>query len=145
MWDPTDGFSTSALGTADLEPGDEAQVEEGFRIGTLTKTFIATVALQEVDEGSVDLGAAVCEYLPELRETTPDIGILTARRLLAMQTALPDFEPAVTGSAALDDSFTTTTWTSEELFEIPMASGEVTPVGQAPAEHSNTNCIVLGE
>ena len=33
VWDPDDGVYTTALGKSDLESGDEAQVEDGFRIG----------------------------------------------------------------------------------------------------------------
>ena len=145
VWDPTDGFYTTALGTADLESGEAAQVEDGFRIGSVTKTFIATLVLQQVDEGSVDLDTPVAEYLPELSETYPDIGKVTVRQLLAMQSGLPDFEAAVTGSAALDDTVTTKTWTAEELIDTAMQSGEVQPAGQTPADYSNTNYIVLGE
>jgi D-alanyl-D-alanine carboxypeptidase len=145
VWDPTDGFYTTALGTADLESGEAAQVEDAFRIGSVTKTFIATLVLQQVDEGSVDLDTPVAEYLPDLSETYPDIGKVTVRQLLAMQSGLPDFEAVVTGSAALDDTFTTKTWTAEELIDTAMQSGEVKPAGQTPAEYSNTNYIVLGE
>lgn len=145
VWDPDDGFYTTALGKADLGSEDEAQVEDGFRIGSLTKTFIATLVLGQVDQGSLELDAPVSEYLPELSETYPDIGQVTVRQLLAMQSGLPDFEAVVTGSAALDDTFTTRTWTAEDLIDAAMQSGEATPAGQTPASYSNTNYIVLGE
>jgi D-alanyl-D-alanine carboxypeptidase len=111
----------------------------------VTKTFIATLVLQGVDQGSVDLDTPVTEYLPELSEAYPDIGKVTVRQLLAMQSGLPDFEAAVTGSAALDNDFSTKTWTAQELIDTAMQSGEVKPAGQTPAEYSNTNYIVLGE
>ena len=50
---------TTALGTADLESGEEEQVGDGLRIGSVAKTCIATVVPQEVAERSVDLVAAV--------------------------------------------------------------------------------------
>ena len=101
--------------------------------------------LGQVDQGSVELDTQVAEYLPDLSETYPDIGKVTVRQLLAMQSGLPDYEAAVTGSAALDDSVTTKTWTAEELIDAAMQSGEATPAGQTPASYSNTNYIVLGE
>lgn len=145
VWDPDDGVYTTALGKADLESGDEAQVEDGFRIGSLTKTFIAALVLQQVDQGSLELDTPVAEYLPELSETYPDIGQVTVRQLLAMRSGLPDFEAVVTGSAAVDDTFTTKTWTAEDLIDAAMQSGEVTPAGQTPASYNNTNYILLGE
>jgi D-alanyl-D-alanine carboxypeptidase len=145
VWDPDDGVYKTALGKADLESEDEAQVEDGFRIGSLTKTFIATLVLGQVAQGSLELDTPVSEYLPELSETYPDIGQVTVRQLLAMQSGLPDFEAVVTGSAALDDTFATKTWTADELIDAAMQSGEVKPAGQPPASYSNTNYIVLGE
>lgn len=145
VWDPVDGVYTTAVEKADLESGDEAQVEDGFRIGSLTKTFIATLVLQQVDQGTLELDAPVAEYLPELSATYPDIGKVTVRQLLAMQSGLPDFEAVVTGSAAVDDTFATKTWTTAELIDAAMQSGEVVPAGQPPADYSNTNYIVLGE
>jgi D-alanyl-D-alanine carboxypeptidase len=145
VWDPDEGVYTTALGKADLEAGDEAQVEDGFRIGSLTKTFIATLALGQVDQGSLELDTPVSEYLPELSETYPDIGRVTVRQLLAMQSGLPDYEAVLTGSAALDDTFITKTWTSEELIDAAMQSGEATPAGQTLASYCNTNYVVLGE
>ena len=145
VWDPDEGVYTTAVGTADLESEAEAQVEDAFRIGSITKTFIATLVLEQVAQGSVELDTPVAEYLPELSKTYPDIGKVTVRQLLAMQSGLPDFEAVVTGSAAADETFSSKTWTAEELIDAAMKSGKVTPAGQSPASYCNTNYIVLGE
>lgn len=44
-------------------------VEEGtlFQIGSITKTFTATVIMQLVEAGKLGLDAAVIEYLPEFK------------------------------------------------------------------------------
>ena len=145
VWDPQDGVYTTALGMADLESGQDARVEDRFRIGSLTKTFIATLVLVLVDQGSLELDSPVSQYVPKLAETYPDIGKVTVRQLLAMQSGLPDFEAVVGGSAASDDTFATKSWTAQELIDAAMQSGEVMPAGQPPASYSNTNYIVLGE
>ncbi len=145
VWDPDDGVYATALGKSDLESDKAAQVDDGFRIGSLTKTFIAALVLGQVDQGSLELDTRVAEYLPELSETYPDIGQVTVRQLLAMRSGLPDYEAVVTGQAAVDDTFATKTWTADELIDAAMQSGEVTSAGQTPASYSNTNYIVLGE
>src|SRR5690349_389256 len=67
-----DGAASSAL-LAVQGPGGEQHAAAGaavpsgyFRIGSVTKTFVATVVLQLVDEGRVRLDAPIEEYLPGL-------------------------------------------------------------------------------
>ncbi len=145
VWDPAQGVYASAHGKADLKSGEEAELDDGFRIGSVTKTFVATLVLQQVADGSLDLDSPVGEHLPELAETHPEIGEVTIRQLLAMRSGLPDFEEAVTGRAASDATVTTKTWTAEEIIDTAMESGEVERAGRKTADYSNTNYIVLGE
>ena len=53
-------------GVGDLTTGADVPVDGRVRIGSNTKTFTATVVLQLVGEGAVDLDAPVETYLPGL-------------------------------------------------------------------------------
>ncbi|MFL1375797.1 serine hydrolase domain-containing protein [Nocardiopsis protaetiae] len=54
-----------------------------FQIGSITKVWTATLAMQLVDEGALDLDAPVAEVLPELRLADPRVARrVTMRHLL---------------------------------------------------------------
>lgn len=59
--------------------GTPATVDTRYRIGSITKTFVAAATLQLVAEGIVELDAPVVEYLPEL---APDLSRTNVRSLL---------------------------------------------------------------
>ncbi len=57
--------------------------ESVFQIGSITKVWTATVAMQLVDEGLLDLDAPIADVLPELRLADPDVTKqVTLRHLL---------------------------------------------------------------
>src|SRR2546423_10933180 len=53
-------------GIADLRTGRAVPADGRFRVGSITKMFTATVALQLVAEGALDLDRPVRDYLPDL-------------------------------------------------------------------------------
>ena len=57
----------AAFGVTSLENPLPVTPGTLFQIGSITKTFTATVAMQLVDEGLLDLDAPVRTYLPSLR------------------------------------------------------------------------------
>lgn len=50
-------------GYADRERGIPNDVQTVFQIGSITKTFTATLVMQLAEQGKVDAGASVCDYL----------------------------------------------------------------------------------
>jgi CubicO group peptidase (beta-lactamase class C family) len=54
-----------AAGVLNLNTGVEATSDSLFQIGSITKTFTATMVMQLVDEGLVELDAPVRGYVPE--------------------------------------------------------------------------------
>ncbi len=56
-----------AAGLLSTTTGIEATPDSLFQIGSITKLWTATLVLQLVDEGKVDLEAPVRKYLPEFR------------------------------------------------------------------------------
>ncbi|MFG1948708.1 serine hydrolase domain-containing protein [Nonomuraea sp. NPDC048826] len=59
------GEWTGSAGTAELGGSESVPVDGHVRIGSNTKTFIATVVLQLVAEGRIVLDTPVDDYLPE--------------------------------------------------------------------------------
>lgn len=60
------GHWSGAAGTADLAGGRPADADDAFRIGSVSKVFVATVMLQLVAEHRVGLDRPVQDYLPGL-------------------------------------------------------------------------------
>ncbi len=72
-----------ACGVLNKDTGVEATTDSLFQIGSISKVWTATVAMQLVDEGVLDLDAPVAEVLPELRLADPDVAKqVTMRHLL---------------------------------------------------------------
>jgi dipeptidyl aminopeptidase/acylaminoacyl peptidase len=55
-----------ATGLTNIETGVEATADTVFQIGSMTKVWTATVAMQLVDEGKIELDAPIKDVLPEL-------------------------------------------------------------------------------
>ncbi|KAA2261440.1 serine hydrolase [Solihabitans fulvus] len=88
----------AALGIARVDSAEETRVSCGvlnkatgvevtddslFQIGSITKVWTATVAMQLADEGLIDLDAPIVDVLPELRLADPDVAKqVTLRHLL---------------------------------------------------------------
>ncbi len=78
-----DEMAEVACGVLNKETGVEATTDSLFQIGSITKVWTATMAMQLVDEGMLDLDSPVAEVLPELRLADPDVTKqVTMRHLL---------------------------------------------------------------
>jgi CubicO group peptidase (beta-lactamase class C family) len=62
--------SSAASGVLNLATGVEATTDSMFQIGSITKVWTATVVMQLVDEGDVELDAPVCSYVPDFGSST---------------------------------------------------------------------------
>ncbi|WP_244303896.1 serine hydrolase domain-containing protein [Streptomyces lydicus] len=77
-------------GVADRATGRAVEARDTFRIGSITKVFVATVVLQLVAEGQLRLEAPVQRHLPGLLPSGfPPISV---RQLLNHTSGLPDEE-----------------------------------------------------
>ncbi len=81
--DGPDELVQAAYGVLNVETGVAATTDSVFQIGSISKVWTATVALQLVDEGKLDLDTPLLSYLPELRLADPDVTAqVTMRHLL---------------------------------------------------------------
>src|SRR3954467_10205471 len=79
-----DEITAAASGTANLRSGLAVATDTLFQIGSITKGYTATVVVQLVDEGLLDLDAPVVSYLPEFRVADDDATrTVTTRQLLS--------------------------------------------------------------
>jgi dipeptidyl aminopeptidase/acylaminoacyl peptidase len=78
-----DELVVAASGVLNKDTGVESTADSVFQIGSITKVWTATLALQLVDEGKLDLDAPVQRVLPELRLSDAEAaGAVTLRHLL---------------------------------------------------------------
>ncbi|MEV5872888.1 serine hydrolase domain-containing protein [Streptomyces sp. NPDC052101] len=79
-------------GTADLRTGRPMNATDRLRVGSVTKTFTATVVLQLAAERRLSLDAPVERYLPGLiRGPGYDGRRITVRQILQHTSGLPDY------------------------------------------------------
>jgi D-alanyl-D-alanine carboxypeptidase len=111
-----------------------------IRTGSITKSFTATMVLQLVEEGDIELDADIDAYLPSL---LPYEETITVRDLLRHQSGLPDYQPMVwpDPQTVYDQRFHT--YAPEELVALATEDSlEFTPGDEFA--YSNTGYIVLG-
>jgi D-alanyl-D-alanine carboxypeptidase len=75
------GRVEAAAGLADLRTGEALTVDHRFRIGSVTKIFVAALVLELVEEGLLDLDG----------DAAPFAEGITIRQLLNHTSGLPDF------------------------------------------------------
>jgi dipeptidyl aminopeptidase/acylaminoacyl peptidase/CubicO group peptidase (beta-lactamase class C family) len=81
--DGVDETCVAASGVLNKETGVEATDDSVFQIGSMTKVWTATVVMQLVEEGKLELDAPVVDVLPELRLSDPEVTArVTMRHLL---------------------------------------------------------------
>ncbi|MFE9789733.1 serine hydrolase domain-containing protein [Nocardia salmonicida] len=86
------GEQTITAGVGDIATGAPIPDNAYVRIGSNTKSFVATVVMQLVAEGKVDLDGPVERYLPGVVQGSGNDGNrITVRQLLQHTSGLPDY------------------------------------------------------
>jgi D-alanyl-D-alanine carboxypeptidase len=134
---------TPTAGVADLATG--APVTDGMRhrVGSITKSFVATTVLQLVGEHRIALDAPIGRYVPRL--VPAGLGRqVTVRMLLNHTSGIGDYDTVII--KAPDDLITMgeTTYTPRELIRLGLSAG---PTGAPGARwsYSNTNYVLAGQ
>jgi D-alanyl-D-alanine carboxypeptidase len=130
-----DRTQTAAAGVADLGAHRKLRPEDRFRVGSVTKTFVATVVLELAAERRLRLDDPVARWLPGL---LPDGGRITIRDLLAHRSGLPDVadDPEVLNGSRAD-------WPPRRLVALAARRPRIGAPGGA-FHYSSTNYLVLG-
>jgi hypothetical protein len=120
---------------ADVHANSRLQVGDRFRIGSVTKTFVATAVLQLVAENQSRLDEPVARLLPRL---LADGERITIRDLLAHRSGLADVadNPAVLEGRRSN-------WSPQKLVKWASQQPRISAPGRA-FHYSSTNYLVLG-
>lgn len=150
------GAWAAASGTADLHTGRHRTPRERFRIGSVTKPFVATVLLQLESEGRLDLDTPVGRLLPDVPlgpygDGADGVGgssrAVTVRQLLRHTSGISDYtaDPLLHtgyfGKAFLRNR--SRSHTPTELVALATAHPPLFPPG-AGWSYSNTNYVLAG-
>jgi D-alanyl-D-alanine carboxypeptidase len=131
MWAGARGLSNRAAGIP-MVPNDH------FRIASVSKMFVAVVALQLVQEGWLLLDQSVEQWLPGL---LPNGDQISVRQLLNHTSGVYDYLSDGFALRAVDEPGRF--WSPEELVAIAAQHGPVFAPG-ARWSYSNTNYVLLG-
>lgn len=129
-------LTTAAAGSAGPEGGTVDPASE-FRVGSLTKTFVAVMLLQLAADGTIGLDDPVVAHAPDL---TIAEGV-TIRQLLAHRSGLPEHIDLELAPAVIADPGRS--WTPTEVLDLVADKARDFPPG-AEFAYSNTNYIVAG-
>jgi D-alanyl-D-alanine carboxypeptidase len=141
VWVPGEGEYVVARGKANLETGEKREVGDPFRVGSITKTFVATAVLQLVEAGELSKSDKLAEWYPDF----PNAENITVDDLLRMR------------SGIVEDSDINAFWEAYEKDrlagvsaddEIERAAKSSARLGYPPdrrTEYTNVNYVLLGE
>jgi D-alanyl-D-alanine carboxypeptidase len=131
----------AASGTADLRTHRAMSVGDRFRVGSLTKSFVATVVLQLAGEKRLGLDDPIERWLPGL---VPDGRHITVRQLLNHTSGLFNYtDDARVLAPYLQQHNPHFVWRPRQLVAIATSHPPLFPPGTAWA-YSNTGYILLG-
>lgn len=132
------GRTVLTSGVADIRTGAEMADADRFRIGSMTKTFVATVVLQLAGEDRIALDAPIERYLPGLVDGGDGI---TVRQLLQHTSGLPDYVQYLDMDQVLGSM--SAHYEPRQLVRLALAHPRVFAPGTG-WDYSNTNYLLAG-
>ncbi|MBK7583118.1 MAG: beta-lactamase family protein [Myxococcales bacterium] len=136
------GSRDAALAVTTPECGQETFVSgesgltgnEVFRIGSVTKTYVAAVVMKLVGAGKLSLD----DHLDKWISGVPNGDAISVRMLLSHQSGIFNYTTDPNFLADLKKK-----WTPDELVQLAASHGAVDPPGSV-WKYSNTNYVCLG-
>ncbi|ANN17990.1 serine hydrolase [Amycolatopsis orientalis] len=122
-------------GVLNTATGVEVTEDSVFQIGSVSKVWTATVVMQLVDDGLLDLDAPISDVVPELRLTDPDVAKQVTMRHLLTHTSGIDGD-VFTDTGRGDDCL-------ERYVEILDQAGQNHPLG-ATFSYCNSGFVLMG-
>lgn len=133
-------------GTADLATGRKPQADDRFRVGSITKTFVATSMLQLEEEGKLSLDDTVDHWLPGLVQGNGhDGGEITLRQILNHTSGIysytddEEFKRKEFGTDFFKYRYAT--WTPSQIVRLAMAHRPAFAPGD-DWSYSDTNYVI---
>jgi D-alanyl-D-alanine carboxypeptidase len=127
-----------ALGVANRASGKPMTPEVYHRIGSVTKTFTATLLLQAAGDGLLSLDDTIDQYI----KGVPNGDEITLRQLATMTSGVANYSdtPIFPGDPGADPY---RVWKPEELAKIGIEDSPIFDPG-TEFNYSNTNYVLLG-
>ncbi len=136
---PGEGESARAYGEANLQTHAPRATGEPFRIASITKTFIGTLILQLVDDGSLALTDRVSKWYPGF----PNGELITLDHLLRMRSGIADsFDEAFLQDFYADP---VAPRTPAQMIARAAARGSEFIAPDTLTRYNNVNFVMLGE
>jgi D-alanyl-D-alanine carboxypeptidase len=133
------GTRAAAAGYADLATKRPMRVDDRFRIGSVTKTFLATVMLQLAGEGRLALDDPLERWLPGL---VPDGRAITIRHLLGHRSGIYSYtrDDRLLTRLRMDAGHR---WVPRDLVMLGTSHKPLFEPGRSWS-YSNTNYVLVG-
>ncbi|MEL6810678.1 MAG: serine hydrolase domain-containing protein [Bacteroidota bacterium] len=121
------------FGYAEVETDQKANTSTKYRIGSITKSFTATMVMQLIEEGKLRLNNYVAEYFPQI----PNASKMTIEDLLRHESGLFNIteDPEI-------GTWITQPQSRQQMLDRIVTNG-VTFQPKAKTSYSNTNFILL--
>lgn len=131
----TDGEAVyeNAFGYANIAQEIPATLKTKYRIGSISKTFTASIIMQLVQEGDLQMDAKLSEFFPEVKNSDK----ITIEQLLKHRSGIFNFTSADDYQSYMEQPVT-----REELLHKIATNGIVFEAGEK-AEYSNSNYVLL--
>ncbi len=131
---PKGNFST-AYGVTSYQGSTPTAYDQKIRVGSVTKSWVGTVILQQVQEGKLALSDSVTKHWPGV----PNGDRITMEQLLTMRSHLYNYTEPLSFNQTLDND-PQKAWTQQELLALAFAQQPYVE----DFHYSNTNTILLG-
>ena len=129
-------------GYDDLEAKRPMSVADRFRIGSVTKSFVATIVLQLVNEGKLSLDDSVEQWLPGV---VPNGSAITIRHLLSHRSGLFDYVNDKQILAPYLNGHLDHVWTPLQIVRMATKHKPLfAPGAPGKQSYSNTGYVLLG-
>jgi D-alanyl-D-alanine carboxypeptidase len=128
-----------SVGVADLDSGRAIEPGEFFRIGSVTKVYVAALVLRLAQDGVLALTDTVQRWLGDI---VPGGDVMTVEVLLRLRSGLPDYVEPLFGTPP-DISLAGHYWTPQHLIRVALAAPDRWDPDTA-YRYSNTDFILLG-
>ena len=139
VWVPNKGTWIKGFGKADIATGQTMDPDMLFRVGSLTKSFTATVILRLSEEGKLKLDDTLDKYITD--PVIPNANNITIRQIASMTSGLFNYTEDMDFLMAVKKE-PSRVWTSKELINYSIAHSPYFAPGTS-FYYSNTNFILL--
>jgi D-alanyl-D-alanine carboxypeptidase len=137
LWIPGKGNWVATRGLADLKTGRPMAPDLQAPIGSITKSFAVTIALQLVGEGKLSLEDTIDRWYAQI----PDASAISVKMLLNHSSGFPDISQLQLDLHCADPSRRVS---PDELIEAGIALPRATFAPGKGSLYSSLNTIVLG-